>query len=101
MDKTTGMRIRKKKCGPKSDRPVGRKRDCNTFMCNFQWAADRWEPCTTSCGIKGFQSRQVYCIPSKQNITDQLWAHLVDPKKCRTDSEGNSQVRAYDRNIVF
>ena len=42
--------------------------------------------------MNGVQSRQIYCVPSAQNITDQLWAHLVDPKKCRTDEEGNTQV---------
>ena len=92
VDKLSGRRIRKKLCGPKSERPVGRKRKCNTFACDFHWMADQWEHCTTSCGLKGVQSRQIYCIPSKQNITDQLWAHLVDPKKCRADGEGNIQV---------
>ena len=93
VDKTTGKRIRKKQCGPKSNRPVGRKRRCNTFPCDFHWVADKWEYCTTSCGLNGVQSRQIYCIPSKENITDQLWAHLVDPKKCRVDNLGNTQVK--------
>ena len=92
VDRLTGKRIRKKLCGPKSERPVGRKRKCNEFPCDFQWVADKWEHCTTSCGMNGVQSRQIYCVPSAQNITDQLWAHLVDPKKCRTDEDGNTQV---------
>ena len=74
-------------CGPRHTRPKGRRRTCNTFSCDFEWASDRWEPCTRSCGSQGLRQRQVYCVPLQNNQTQdvQLWRQMVDPRKCPGD----------------
>ena len=83
IDKTTGRKIRKKLCGPKSTRPTGKRRKCNTFSCDFEWAVDRWEQCTHTCGSQGLRIRQTYCVPTNQNDTEvQMWRKMVDPRKC-------------------
>ena len=53
VDKSSGRKIRKKLCGPKSTRPKGKKRKCNLYSCDFEWAVDRWEQCTHTCGAQG------------------------------------------------
>ena len=87
IDKSNGRKVRKKMCGPRHTRPKGRRRSCNTFSCDFEWASDRWEPCTRSCGSQGLRQRQVYCVPLQNNQTQdvQLWRQMVDPRKCPGD----------------
>ena len=86
VDKSSGRKIRKKFCGPRSSRPNGKRRRCNTFPCDFEWTAERWEECTHTCGSQGLQIRPVYCIPSNMNETQgQLWRKMVDPRKCPGD----------------
>ena len=87
IDKTTGRKIRKKLCGPHSTRPRGRKRKCNTFSCDFEWASERWEQCTHTCGSQGLRIRQTYCVPRNlsQTADVQLWRKMVDPRKCPGD----------------
>ncbi len=95
VDKLSGRRIRKKLCGPKSSRPSGKTRRCNTFSCNFEWASDRWEPCTHTCGSQGLRIRQTHCLPTNvSNLSGnlstsgevvQMWTKLVDPRKCPGD----------------
>ena len=69
VDKSSGRKIRKKFCGPRSSRPNGKRRRCNTFPCDFEWTTERWEECTHTCGSQGLQIRPVYCIPSNMNET--------------------------------
>lgn len=32
--------------------------------CNFAWAAGEWEECSATCGERGVQERQLFCVPA-------------------------------------
>ncbi|KAF5281477.1 hypothetical protein FQA39_LY17770 [Lamprigera yunnana] len=62
---------------------------CNTYSCDFHWVTGEWEPCSVTCGSRGTQSRELYCIPkivifSYKNSTslDKPWRFMVNPTKC-------------------
>lgn len=59
------------------EKPASKTRPCNTFSCTYRWRVGPWEHCTHTCGSRGFQHRQITCIP----INDT--AAIVDPVLCQ------------------
>lgn len=60
--------------------------------CDFHWISGNWEPCSASCGDKGIQNREIYCVPSSLlnkilyenngTVINNIWNFMVSPKKC-------------------
>ncbi|XP_006888427.1 PREDICTED: A disintegrin and metalloproteinase with thrombospondin motifs 7 [Elephantulus edwardii] len=50
-------------CDP-LDRPDDRQRKCSEDPCPARWWAGEWQPCSRSCGPRGFSRRTVLCIRS-------------------------------------
>ncbi|XP_071455344.1 A disintegrin and metalloproteinase with thrombospondin motifs 2-like [Hetaerina americana] len=85
-DSKTGKSVPRRLCSL-ALKPQNPTRQCNTFSCSFEWVAGPWEPCTATCGARGVQSREIYCIHSNVStlITHGLaqpWDHFVDPIRC-------------------
>lgn len=62
------------------------------FRCDFEWVVGEWEPCSATCGTKGVQHREIYCVPKsvlnkfakRRNATVLVepWKFMVNPKRC-------------------
>ncbi|TRY58209.1 hypothetical protein DNTS_008554 [Danionella cerebrum] len=64
----------------KKPKPI-RKR-CNTKACSQPtWVLEAWGPCSKSCGMQGFQTREVLCMQPLQNGTHRA----VNIKFCGED----------------
>lgn len=52
----------------------------------------QWEPCSATCGTKGVQHREIYCVPKSVltklsfrhngTVLDQPWKYMVNPNRC-------------------
>uniref|UniRef100_W5N5E8 ADAMTS like 3 n=1 Tax=Lepisosteus oculatus TaxID=7918 RepID=W5N5E8_LEPOC len=78
------------------ERPVS-VQTCPSEMCNVQWRAGAWRPCTAACG-SGFQSRRVECVHKKNNKTlaDQHCAWQKRPitwQHCNATSCGRGECK--------
>ncbi|CAG9824041.1 unnamed protein product [Phaedon cochleariae] len=90
------------------NRPKLGSEKCNTFGCSFEWIAGEWEPCPVSCGTKGIQQRQVYCVPNSalsvilnqfNGTMKEPWRYMVHPRRC-SDSKPLS-TRPCNRQPCF
>lgn len=62
------------------------------FSCNFHWIAGEWEPCSATCGSRGTQQRELYCVPqsvlseavysNNNTVLREVWRFMVSPTKC-------------------
>ena len=51
--------------------------------CDFVWVPAEWEGCTTTCGSRGMQEREVFCVHNRTDSNDPPWQHMVHPEQCR------------------
>lgn len=58
---------------------------CNTHRCEFSWVPAEWEQCSQTCGDKGVQDRQIFCLPNNvrgRQTRSELIAVSVSPALC-------------------
>ncbi|KAJ4444196.1 hypothetical protein ANN_05986, partial [Periplaneta americana] len=56
---------------------------CPSHSCDFVWVSGDWEECTTTCGSRGLQEREIFCVHNRTNSSDPPWRHMVNPEQCR------------------
>ncbi|XP_060523804.1 A disintegrin and metalloproteinase with thrombospondin motifs 2-like isoform X2 [Cylas formicarius] len=102
-DERSGKIVRKKFCSL-LNKPALETETCNSFGCDFAWVAGEWEPCSATCGYRGTQWREIYCVPGAIGINRghrvQLWRYMVEPGRCR-DSNKPLQTRPCNRVPCF
>ncbi|XP_060801866.1 A disintegrin and metalloproteinase with thrombospondin motifs 1-like [Amyelois transitella] len=88
-----GIRIVRTQC-PR-DQPCAKPRleRCNSHSCEFSWRAGEWEGCSATCGERGFQERQLYCVPTGITISSQsdLIKNFVSPVLCPDEKPEKQQ----------
>jgi hypothetical protein len=47
------------------------------------WVSADWEQCTSTCGSRGMQEREVFCVHNHTDSNEPPWKHMVDPERCR------------------
>jgi len=52
--------------------------------CDFMWIPAEWEGCTATCGSRGMQEREVFCVHNRTHNNNPPWQHMVDPEQCKT-----------------
>ncbi|XP_063227161.1 A disintegrin and metalloproteinase with thrombospondin motifs 2-like [Bacillus rossius redtenbacheri] len=59
---------------------------CNTFSCEFHWRPGPWEHCSATCGSRGSQSREVFCVHGPASTSPgenpEPWRGAADPRLC-------------------
>jgi len=57
---------------------------CIPFQsCDFVWVPAEWEGCTATCGSRGMQEREVFCVHNHTHNNNPPWQHMVDPEQCQ------------------
>ncbi|KAJ9581389.1 hypothetical protein L9F63_023435, partial [Diploptera punctata] len=64
-------------------KPPTKTSKCNLMSCDFVWVSASWEECTATCGSRGMQEREVFCIHNQKEENEPPWKYMVDPKRCQ------------------
>ncbi|XP_052740736.1 A disintegrin and metalloproteinase with thrombospondin motifs 3 isoform X1 [Bicyclus anynana] len=64
-----GVRVIRPRCPRDQHCGPSRYERCNTHSCNFAWATGEWEECSATCGERGVQERQLFCVPANMSLT--------------------------------
>ncbi|XP_053603427.1 A disintegrin and metalloproteinase with thrombospondin motifs 1-like [Plodia interpunctella] len=88
-----GIRIVRTQCPRGQPCALPRLEACNTHSCEFSWRAGEWEGCSATCGEKGVQERQLYCVPTGITTTSQsdLIKNFVSPALCPDEKPERQQ----------
>ncbi|XP_023715341.1 A disintegrin and metalloproteinase with thrombospondin motifs 3 isoform X2 [Cryptotermes secundus] len=81
-DTDTGRLVPRRHCSLVA-KPPARMERCNLISCDFMWVSADWEQCTSTCGSRGMQEREVFCVHNHTDNNEPPWKHMVDPKRCR------------------
>ncbi|XP_069685429.1 A disintegrin and metalloproteinase with thrombospondin motifs 1-like [Periplaneta americana] len=81
-DTDTGRLVPRRHCSLVA-KPTARMERCNLISCDFVWVSGDWEECTTTCGSRGLQEREIFCVHNRTNSSDPPWRHMVNPEQCR------------------
>ena len=50
--------------------------------CDFVWVPADWEECTATCGSRGIQEREVFCVHNQTEENEPPWKYMVNPQQC-------------------
>ncbi|KDR15277.1 A disintegrin and metalloproteinase with thrombospondin motifs 3 [Zootermopsis nevadensis] len=80
-DIDTGRLVPRRHCSLVA-KPSSETERCNLISCDFVWVPAEWEECTSTCGSRGMQERQVFCVHNHTDGNEPPWRHMVDPQQC-------------------
>ncbi|XP_028025872.1 A disintegrin and metalloproteinase with thrombospondin motifs 3-like [Bombyx mandarina] len=88
-----GVRLITAQCHRDQKCPPPRYESCNTHSCEFVWASDDWEECSSTCGSNGVQERQLFCVPSNASMLSrrEFIKHSVSPVMCSSSKPPHRQ----------